>query len=288
MAFAGAGCSSTTPAGGNGALSGTLYFHGQRDQSGHSVFKLDFASNAITSLLLCVEPDALPDGRFLCGDLDLAILSADGSQRQVIVPHATLTGSGQYNVFFKNPRMSPDGRYAAYDDDVSTNPTVYVVDAATGALVKKFGNAKDELYSHPSWGPDGSLYFQGNTFNFNHTPGIYKVDNAFTTVTRIDKNLNLPEAPVVSRDGTKIAFLLNRRVWTMKADGSAAAQAASPDLDLSFQVWSPDGKFVVANTGNCDLVALDIAGASFFQLSAKGIALSGSFGTCPDGQMTWR
>jgi Tol biopolymer transport system component len=268
-------------------LSGTLYFHVTPDKTGKSVDKLDLASGAITSLVTCPEPDALPDGRILCTDVDLVILSPDGAHRQVVVAWAPATAGSQFNVLFRHPRMSPDGQFVAYDDSSTTNPSVFVVETATGALVKTFGNHKDVLFSNPAWGPDGSLYFQGETFNFNHAPGIYKADSAFTTMARIDPNLNEPSSPAVSPDGTKIAFVLAHKIWAMNVDGSAAAALASPDIDQTFPVWSPDGTLVAANTGNCDIVVLDVGGGPSVKISDR--ADFSGFGTCPDsGQMTWR
>ena len=228
-----------------------------------------------------MEPNALADGRILCGDIDLAILSADGATKQVIIKQPG-------GVSFKNPKMSPDERFVAYDDDVSTTPSVYVVETATGKRVAKFGNMTDALFSHPAWAPDGSLVFQGATFNFNKSPGLYRVDSAFAHMERIDKGLNLPASPAVSPDGRRIAFLLNGRVWTMNVDGTMATQLKSPDLDQAFPTWSPDGKRVMASTNNCDLAALDAAGGAFIKVSDKVPMIANAFGTCADGPMTWR
>ncbi len=276
-----AACGTTAAGGGKGGLSGTLTFHGSGDSANRTVYKLDFGSGAITSLLTCGEPEALPDGRILCSDVDLAILSGDGSTKQIIVKQ---TGG----LVFQNPTMSPDGRFVAYDDDVGTTPSVFVVETATGKLVKQFGNVRDALFSHPAWAPDGSLYFQGSKFNFNKSPGIYHVDAAFGGMTRVDKGLNVPEVPVVSPNGTRIAFLLNSRVWTMNADGSGAAQLTSPDRDETYPTWSPDGKWVMVSTGNCDLAALDTGGGAFIKVSDQVPKIGNAFGTCANGRMTWR
>lgn len=281
-----------TPAadGAKGGLRGTLYVHGSPNPTGRTVYKVDFASGAVTSLVSCMLPDELPDGRILCVDgPDLVTFSPDGTNRRVIVHTVSVvTTGGVYDAFVSNPRMSPDGRFVAYDDDSLTTPSVYIVDATSGKPLVQIGNGVDQLFSHPTWGPDGTLYVQGATYSFNLTPGIFKLDAGFMGIHRIDPGLTGPTTPAVSPDGKKIAFIMNHKVWTMNADGSGARAATSPDLEQDFPVWSPDGSVILASTHNCDLVALDLAGGTFSKVSAQIEGIAGGFGICPDGQMTWR
>jgi Tol biopolymer transport system component len=74
---------------------------------------------------------------------------------------------------------------------------------------------------------------------------------------------------------------------SMNVDGSAAAALVTPEVDEGLPVWSPDGKWVAANTGNCDLIALNVAGAPSIKVSDRVPGVGGG-GTCPDGPLTWR
>lgn len=282
-----AGCSSsTTPNNSAASPGGTLYFH----ESLIGIETMNLSSGTVTSLAAGEMPNVRSDKWILAVvDNDLAFLSPDGSQKQIIAARTGLYGT--YNANFHDPQLSRDGRYIAYDQP-NFSGLVYIINASTGALVVTIGDVPTNYYyNHPSWGKDGSLYIQAVPFNAVQSGGgIFKIDNTFQSINRLDKNLNTPKQPTISPDGTTIAFILNSHLWTMGIDGMNAKQITTSDQTEIYPAWSPDSKWVAVNNGGCDIFLVPIGGGSAIDLNAKFPYVLGGAYHCPssDEQMDWK
>jgi hypothetical protein len=282
------GCATSTSPTQNGgaAPGGTLYFA----EHPPGIEKLDLSSGVVTTIISGDMPSVRADGWILgVFQNNLGFVSPDGAQSKVILTRGnTLAG---YDESFGDPRLSPDGRYIAYHQRFYD--LVEVVDAATGASIVRIGdNSKTEYFGHPSWGKDGSLYVHAVPFNAVLAGGgIYKIDPAFTTITRVDQNLNLPTQPTVSPDGTTIAFILGNHLWTMGIDGSNPKRLTTSDGTESWPTWSPDSKWIAINNAACDVFLVPIAGGAAVDLGAKFPNSFGGGAThCPSSgeQMDWK
>lgn len=286
IVISGCNSSTTTSPKTTDGPTGTLYFH----ESLLGIETMDISTGSLTTLAAGEMPNVRPD-KWILGVIvnDLAVVSPNGTQKQIILPHSGINGS--YDVNFHDPQLSPDGRYIAYDQPGFSGLT-YIVNASTGALVLTIGDeATYFYYSHPSWGKDGSLYVNADPFNaVQVNGGIFKIDNTFQSITRVDKSLNSPKQPTVSPDGNTIAFILNNHLWTMGIDGSNAKQITTSDKTEIYPTWSPDSKWVAVNNGGCDLFLVPIGGGTALDLAAKFPYVIGGAYHCPSAnqQMDWK
>ena len=282
------GCASspTSPSQTNSTLpSGTIYF------SERSIKTLRLSDGTVTNLADGGMPNVRPDRSIVAVvATNLALISPDGTQATVIIPKSGQSATG-FDASFKDPQVSPDGRYIAYCQRFYD--MVYVYDAKTNTVILSVGNiSKSEYFTHPSWGKDGSLFVEAVPFGtIQAGGGIYRIDNTFQTIVRVDHGLNTPKKPTVSPDGTTIAFVLNSHVWTMGIDGSNARQLTTSSGTEDYPTWSPDSKWIAINDGACDLFLIPIGGGSVIDLHNQyPNSIGGSFGHCPDpgGQMDWK
>lgn len=286
IAFLFAACStSTAPTQNTGGPGGTIYFH----DIPSNIASLNLTSGVVTTVCYGDMPNVRPDKWILCVVAnDLTLISPDGAQNQIIRHHSQMGG---YDAAFHGPQLSPDGRYIAYDQSAAW--ITYIVDASSGALITTIGDATtSEYYLHPTWGKDGSLYVQGVPSGSTQPDGgIFKIDKAFQSMIRLDKNLNTPKKPSVSPDGTTIAFILSNHLWTMNIDGSNAKQLTTSGATEDDPAWSPDSKWIAIGDNACDIFLVPTDGGNAIDVAVK---CPGSMGTggahCPSSndQMDWK
>lgn len=233
--------------GGAGGGGGTLYC---LLGTGSVIHKLDLGSGAYKELGFGQGPVSTPEGTVIYDDGNDMVESAeDFTTKRVIVgfdSDVERSNNGEHN-----PQLSPDGKLVAYhtNDDNS-----YVADRQTGEIVARFEHeGVTEAFIHPSWTPDGRIVVNGGFAN----PGLYVSDAALKTLTRFDKDLAQPDYARVSPDGSKVAFVLQNRVWTVNMDGSGLTRIdPQEDSEDRFPQWSPDGTQVAFyNHGRMNIVA---------------------------------
>lgn len=137
---------------------------------------------------------------------------------------------------------------------------IFVVPATGGAPRQlSFGPYHDG--GGLTWGKDGqTLYFSGNRSpdweNDPQDAEIYALDIASGAITALTDRDGPDASPVVSPDGSKIAYVgfddkllgyHNAGAYVMNRDGSAK-RAVAPSLDRSIDamVWAPDGQALIA------------------------------------------
>ena len=259
-------CSNTTTPVNNPGISGTLYYNTLSE-----LHKINLGTGTVTKIGTALGPNVLSDGRILCVSIGdgLAIISADGAQKQIIVKEQHYAPYDvTYDDFFLNPQLSPDKQSIAYDDG-HVSPFCYVVDI-NGNLLWSIGdpavNAKGR-YERPVWGKDGSLFVQGE---INYNNGIYKIAKDFKSITRIDPNLSTVTRPTVSPDGATIAFIVNGDLWLMGNDGSNAHALTTGKSSLDYPAWSPDGKWIACYGPAFDIYFIPVGGGNIV-LSSQAI-----------------
>lgn len=178
-----------------------------------------------------------------------------GANRTSIIASESYTGP-KFKYMFDKPRLSYNQKFIAYEGDAVHNPITYIINLADGTLLATIGNYDEKQpYLSPSWAPDGSLIVQGWTSMNN---GIYKVSSDFSTILRIDPDLNNVSQPSVSPDGSKIAFIRDTKLWTMGFDGSNPTLIQTGLDKLTMPTWSPDSKYIAAN-GSGKIYIIDLA-----------------------------
>lgn len=235
-----AACSTEDPAAGAGGLSGHLYWVSSADAEIH---KVDLGAGTDATLGFGHTVSMAPDGK-------LVIIGRTGiEESDESLVSTTSIKKDDVNSFdyadhnFGHATVSPDGTKIAYN---GANDGTYVIDRASGKVVARFDTKEtSQGWLDPSWTPDGRLVAAGAFYN----PGLYLSDAGLTKMERFDPNLEQPQQPAVSPDGTMVAFILKNLVFTIGIDGTGLTQIDPGSEDASDDdarpTWSPDGTRVM-------------------------------------------
>jgi len=237
-------CLSAIACGASGGGSGRII----HSSPGGGVSVLDVAArSAISVSSRGADVDALPDGRFVHAwaesvfdDVKLVISDAAGSTR------TTLAVPGQTVAPFAT-RVNDDGSRIAltyyprgFAHTLADVDGVVVLDM-TGAVVGSVGGVFDA-----AWLPDGRLVAAGTVEASDgiSTPvasGLFLISADLRTATKFGGDLADPMQPAASPDGTRVAFRMNGKLWTIGIDGSGLLQITTGDKEALWPAWSPDG-----------------------------------------------
>lgn len=287
LALIGAGCKSTTtgPAAAAGPK-GTIYMTGELRSRTYSI---NLTSGSTTNLFAAADACPTPQGTFIAvTNRGLEEVSSDGTTSRLIVKaNIQAPYDVYYDDAFKNPQLSPDGKYIAYEGQFTYVFDVYVVDRTTGELLLTINKAGVGYgYVRPSWTPDGRIVVAGA----HNNPGLYVTDVAWTSLTRIDNNLTNPDLPMVSPDGTHIAFVLNSHIYTIAMDGTGLKQITTSSSSESWPTWSTDGNWIACYGGSNSILFLPLLAADFYDIRniSSGLNDFMTFTSTTSGQFTWR
>lgn len=173
--------------------------------------------------------------------------------------------------------MSPDGLRIAYHVDTTDSGCyeTFVMDA-DGTNSKQITQDGDCNWA-PSWSHDSSRLFFGTTRDGNFD--VYSMAPDGSYQTRLTSHGATNDAfPVVSPDGTKIAFTswdgaldgTSAEVWVMNVDGTERHQLTNNQNDNSFPAWSPDSKQLVFQSkrdGNFEIYTMNVDGTGVTRLT---------------------
>jgi Tol biopolymer transport system component len=165
-------------------------------------------------------------------------MNADGSD-----PHRVSEGLND-----DNPAWSPDGRQICFDRAGS----IWAV-ASGGGVSRRLAEGLECSWEAGS----GRILFarpQGyvrEIYRMNPAgAGRIEHGSAFDPVGNVTNNARGNGTPLVSRDGSRIAFNSNRDgfgfgIFVMNADGSAQTRITARGVFDMQPSWSPDGRWVV-------------------------------------------
>ncbi len=139
-------------------------------------------------------------------------------------------------IYWRNPRFSPDASMIAFDDSIPFKPTVTPTTTSSGNLGGKGITSPDQFQGS---GPSGNFVRVICVANFDGTnrrqlsAGKDKYDDTY---------------PAWAPDGKRIAFMSNRtgqnQIYVMNADGSAQTRITNDNFENHDPAWSPDGDYI--------------------------------------------
>jgi Tol biopolymer transport system component len=228
----------STPAqNGAGTNAGSIYWV---DSAGLQIHKLDLGTGTDRVLGAASKVFRAPDGKLIIvGTKGIEETDEQILTTRVIKEDKTGFSMDDAEVNINDIAVSPDGTKIAYDN---LSGKAYVCTRTDGAVLARFETTgATESVGRPNWTPDGRLVAVGGFGN----QGIFVSDAALTTLTRIDPNLEQPRYAAASPDGTKIAFVVQKKVFVINLDGTGlTAIDTKDDADDRWPTWSPDGTVI--------------------------------------------
>ena len=172
------------------------------------------------------------------GVQDLALIDRKGSLQPLKLPPDT----------YRSPRVSPDGKFVAFEKDDAGEAAVWIYQIAGGTALRRltFGGRN----RHPIWSSDGRwVAFQSNR---EGDLAIFRqrADGSGTAerLTRLEGGAEaVPQS--FSRDGAHLLFSALKgnqwTLWTMTMkDRTPSAFGGVVSIDLVEGAFSPDGRWV--------------------------------------------
>lgn len=187
------------------------------------------------------------------GNDEIYIMEADGKKQTNLTNHP----SGD-----RVACVSPDGKqivFTSYRDE--KNGELYVMDI-DGNNVKRLTDNK-YFEDAATWSPDGKkIYFSRELKDVNDTSvtvlpnlEIFVMDADGTNEIRLTNKPGGDGGPVLSPDGTKIAFYGstaagNYEIFLMDTDGKNIINLTEDPMEDYSPSWSPDGKWIAYTKGD--------------------------------------
>lgn len=215
--------------------------------SNKEIFLIDTDGKGATQVTrngsINLSPAVSPDGRTVAwtsykkGNPDLYAKDLGGGRTRVLSSVEGINAS---------PAFSPDGREVAMTRSTGGNSDIYILDAKSGAQVRRLTN-NPGIDVSPAYSPDGSKIAYASEASGGSQ--IYVADARTGSSTRVTHQGSFNTDPAWSPDGSKIAFVGRDQggfdVFVTTADGKSLIRITQGMGDNEDPSWSPDGRYLV-------------------------------------------
>jgi len=171
----------------------------------------------------------------------IAVMDSDGFNHDYVTKGETIVLS---------PRLSPGARTIAFVGFTQGNPSVRLLDTASGAIRSLIPG--DPVSFAPRFSPDGRRI--AFTMMQGGNADIYLADAAGGPAIRLTTSPGVDTAPCFSPDGSKIVFESDRggsqQIYVMNADGSDQRRLSFGSSAYAAPAWSPDGNSIAFTARN--------------------------------------
>jgi len=184
---------------------------------------------------------------------------------------------------------SADGQWIVYQSergaDGSSNHEICKVKADGSGFVQLTDDSLCD--SHPSFTPDGLKIVYQHVDELTGEPRIYIMNadgTSPTNLSAVSGTVAGHEKPVVSPDGTKIAFRKQSSIWVMDIDGTGPGTIPIPVMvsgalhGSTKHTWSPDSQWILFNgstTEGCEeREDEDLSGQRIYKVKYDGSSLT--------------
>ena len=237
------------------------------------------------------SPSWSPDGSRIVfyserdGNAEIYVMDADGGNPVRLTDHPADEGY---------PAFSPDGSKISFDSDRDGNFEIYVMDAGGGNVRRlTYSSARDVS---AAWSPDGAwiAFMSDRTGRFEvwvmNADGSEQWQFTGSGATRSEGTHWFPQ---FSPDGERMAFHVNRDVYTVRLDGSEYTRLTTDPDNGMVPTWSPDGArlgFMSWRTGATEIWVMNADGSGQARLTHTDAGESVDPRWAPDGSRivyTW-
>lgn len=208
--------------------------------------------------------EVLVAGRDTGGDVDLAVVGADGSNQGTLAPSAG---------FDACPSIATDGA-VWFCSDRSGSFEVWATTPDGGEPRQVTDHGGYLVFPEPS--PDGARVLMFGTSDPDGAEEDFELWVADADGSGLEPLTDTPGpdmAPTWSPDGTQIAWVSSRsgspEIWVMRADGTDPRQVTHDGRPKDGTDWSPDGS-QIAYSADDDIQVVSVDGGEPTALTAAG------------------
>jgi hypothetical protein len=259
---------------------GTMYFEGPDNYEG--IFQI--TGPAFTTLKLLksgTAPNFMSDSSLIYIDSS-QIRRIDKSFKNPTVLLSIGGPPKSYRSGFERLDVSEKYGKMAFQGSATSIGMVFVVNMNGDLLLTAASDKTGEGYQNPRFTSDGRLLMSGWTNN----PGIYAMDLGSGNISKLGGTLNDAKFPIISPDGSKIAFSMNNNIYFMNSDGTGVTQKTFEIYEKTQPVWSPDGKWIACHDYSNALYFFQTNGALNFKIENKSLTYVG-FPGYYSGKICW-
>lgn len=242
--------------GSSGRSDGTLAFHTDRDGN-FEIYFADPAGGGLERITSNTIPDRNPSLALNAGTL-VFTATIESFLQTVILESDTLRNLTSQSIDDRFPSISSDGSLVAF----IRNENVYLMNADGSGQINLTGPVPGASHAGPSFSSDGSkiVFSRSLSGGFSDIFVVGVDGSGLTNLTASDEYDDV--SPHFSPDDARLAFVRNRHVSVMNADGSEIMDLMPGDTSVynGHPVFSPDGQriaFSSDRSGNRDIFVMN-------------------------------